>query len=322
LFNSVIKTEREFSRGNNKIPPNVKNNFKYEYYPEDEYENTFSTKGLFGLEKIMAYVFVFDYNDKDSFEEVLFYSHEITQIEINKGVETKTLKFFIGNKFDFPIYYENDNLNLFENVLEVMNKDSFYIKYLNRIQATFEKTEDASQYFFLASAKYNFNISFIFSHIFKKINQIDSLWIKVAYDEEKRKESETDELLKIQQQKKGFLQRLFNCCASRKDDATLEDEILKNEFANGKKKKRKRKVKDEYSDDEEYDKNEKINFDEEVSVTQLNKTRASMNKSQVNGSEENNITKIKETGNDNKKNNKSVDLNLEVEEKGGGCNIY
>lgn len=299
----------------------MKNNFKYEYYPEDEYENAFSTKGLFGLEKIMAYVFIFDYNDKDSFDEVLFYAHEISQIELNKGVEIKTLKFFIGNKFDYPIYYENDALNVFENVVEVMNKDSYYTKYLNRIQGILDKTEDAEQYFFLTSAKFNFNISFVFSHIFKKINQLDSLWMKVAYDEEKRKVSETDELLKISEQKKGFLQRLFNCCSSRKEDLTLDEEGLKKEFANGKKKKRKRKV-NEDSDDDEYDKNEKINFDEEVSVTQLDKSRNSVNKSQVNGSEENNVTKIKEKGfaNDNNdKKEKSLNLNINDDEKSGGC---
>ena len=221
LYSTTIKVDREITKSNNKIPLSIKKKFKFEYYDDDKYQDMLSVSGLFGLEKIMAYVFVFDYNNEESFDEVFNYAKDLIYTENSQNNDKKTLKFFVGNKFDYPIYSEADNLTKLDNANKVYSDDSKYKMYLEKIMKIYDNKEEiAKEYFLLTSAKYNFNVKIMFNNIFNKINQAEYLWMKRGYDSEKsiKSDNEPDGRDRNKNESGGIFSKLFSCCGSRAKD--------------------------------------------------------------------------------------------------------
>lgn len=168
----------------------------------------------------MAYVFVFEYKNISSFNNVLLLAKEIYLNENNLQT-TKTLKFFIANKYDFPVKEETMDNNDIKGIDIYYNNDFFYKSCLEKLAPLYENSEKtAKEYFLFASAKYNFNVSLFFSNIFKKINQVDALWIKKAYDDKSSVKSDDETEFGKKNSNSGFFSKLldmFSCCGKRKE---------------------------------------------------------------------------------------------------------
>ena len=101
-----IKMERDISRNNPKISRIVTDSIKYEFFRNEgtcerpellEHPGA----GLFSHDRIMCYVFVFDYNSEESFREVLDMAIFIKRAERTKMENdpnmVETIKCFIAN---------------------------------------------------------------------------------------------------------------------------------------------------------------------------------------------------------------------------------
>ena len=66
FFKNILPVEKDLS----KVPKNIKKLIKHDYLSKDkkEKEDNSAKKGLFCTDDIMAYLFVFDYNDDKSLE--------------------------------------------------------------------------------------------------------------------------------------------------------------------------------------------------------------------------------------------------------------
>ena len=97
---------------NLKKPNAVLQNIHYEYLPEKEKEsNMVINLGLFSKSDIMAYVFVFDYNDNKSLTDMLELYTRIITDEDSKGINEnlRTIKAFICNKYNNQVNFNGAN---------------------------------------------------------------------------------------------------------------------------------------------------------------------------------------------------------------------
>jgi hypothetical protein len=108
FFMKQIKMEKDISRNNPKISRAVTDSLKYEYFL-DEGERPellqHANLGLFSHDRIMCYIFVFDYNNERSFEDVLEIANYIKRAEKTKMENDpntiETIKCFMANKYPY-----------------------------------------------------------------------------------------------------------------------------------------------------------------------------------------------------------------------------
>lgn len=263
IYETLLKQDRSITRCSTKIPKNklVKESFKYEYYEDSEYNKVSGNLGLFGLDNIMAYIFVFDVYDNDSFENVFTFAKSLQAMENSKDAKDKSLKYFIGNKYDFPIVDETVQINmskdhLFQECKD--NQENLYDEFSKRIKSEFLggkhndneiKIEDC---LFFCSAKYGTNVFSIFNKIYDNILQKENLYKKHRYEDSiKKVDSDDDNGNKIKKTVKKSDSGFFSCCSCRERN---EDEEKTNEKTS-KKKIKNRETIDESDDDSEDDKN-------------------------------------------------------------------
>ncbi len=94
FYEETLIQERELTKANNKFPEQLKSKLKNDYYSGNEVQ-----RGLFSNDRVMGYVFVFDFNNDKSFQDVLFFAQRIYKTEQSKK-EDISIKAFIGNKRD------------------------------------------------------------------------------------------------------------------------------------------------------------------------------------------------------------------------------
>lgn len=269
IYETLLKQDRSISRCSTRIPKNklVKESFKYEYYDDCDYNKVSGQLGLFGLDEIMAYIFVFDVYDSDSFDSVLSFAKSLQAIENSKEDSKKdskedskdkkkrSLKYFIGNKYDFPIVEESIQINMGKDYIFVEdenNQENLYREYSSKLKSEFfgKHNVDIQDYLFFCSAKYGTNISSIFNKIYDQLLQNENLYKKDRYEDSLKEVNSDDESKEKKGKKKeasggGF----FSCCGCR-------DERSNDIKSNKKKIKNKETIED--SDDESYyDKNDK-----------------------------------------------------------------
>ena len=216
FFNQYLLNENQVSTINPKFPKEIK--IKNEFISEKQ-----DYKGLFGINRIMCYCYVFDLNEK-SFNEVVSVASMIHNAESNRVFEekNKSVKVFVCNKFDEGIEGEK------------YFNDSKFDEILNKLKKFYLTEEELKENFFVTSAKFNLNIENLFVSILRKINQRDFLWKNVDYEstkenitdqtikEEARLSSDEDEEEDKKPQKIGFFEKLFCCFPQKKEKKTTK----------------------------------------------------------------------------------------------------
>ena len=127
FFEETLIQERELHSGNGKFPEILKKKFKYDYFTDAE-----NKRGLFSNDRVMGYVFVFDFNNEKSFLEVLLLSQRILKTEISKKEENISIKAFIGNKRDDILINEFGKKNVYteDMILDSAAKEKEYFNML------------------------------------------------------------------------------------------------------------------------------------------------------------------------------------------------
>lgn len=254
FYYNFLPHEREITSLNPRLPPEI--NIKHEFIKQNNNNKNIktttnmnnndikevrnirdkqNTKGLFTINKILCYCFVFDVNDLNTFNEIYSLAMNIIQFENSKvdSEESKTIKIFIGNKFDEGISnYSNKNENSDSHYHSFSFLNSYFNKrneslsdVYNKLISLFKlKHEDDLDNLFLSSAKFNFNIENIFNNALKKINQRDRLWKNIDFDESLEYNSD-DEVVSSKERKPTLYNKIF-CCFP--DKSLKNKNILEN----------------------------------------------------------------------------------------------
>jgi hypothetical protein len=240
FFSFVSKNELLISSTNPKLGKVVEN-LKYEFFhfkkfPKKEKQDEealdvknkkleISRRRLFAALNIMAYIFVFDYNDAKSLEEMSslcrsIRDNEVTKTEqagrrgskVKRSTEFDTIKIFIGNKY--PLILEDTMEELGENnklVYPIYERDEKARAILQMLKQHFEGDESiAKQHIFFVNTKYNIGVDYAFRETFEKVLQKEALWkvLDFASDEENSEEEEVEE------NTNNYLKKIF-CCTER-----------------------------------------------------------------------------------------------------------
>ncbi len=238
FYENFVKNEVFFCEKNKNFPGEFSNLLKYEYFKNAD--QAMYVKGLFSLERIMAYLFIFDYSLISSFDEVFTYAYELFHIHSNKYVNKteRSLFYFLGNKYDNP--FESENLD------KIYALDSNYNYYLGKISQIYESTNESKKFLKYISSKFNFNIKETFIDILGNIGQNEMIYNKLQYDINDRIESkESEEVPKVNN---NYFINIFSKCCNRAENRY-----------------------DEYynfteSEESNYDNNEIINIQEEANL--------------------------------------------------------
>lgn len=102
-----------------------------------------TSKGLFSNDQIMAYLFVFDYDDDNSFNEIFYLARVIMNGEkLNMNSEgTKTVKSFVCNKYPYLVNDLNQQ-NFNEEVLnQMMENDLKIFEYVQKLKDLYQNIE-------------------------------------------------------------------------------------------------------------------------------------------------------------------------------------
>jgi hypothetical protein len=142
FFKTTILEQRRISQFNYKVPETVVKCIRYEYIKDPE-----TSKGLFSLDNIMAFIFVFEYKveyDKDnkqiynqSLEDMIYLADSINQSELSKSsTGSNTVKCFVCNKYPGIIMdyaWEARNREIVQDILNKDNVAEDYFKMIKRI---------------------------------------------------------------------------------------------------------------------------------------------------------------------------------------------
>ena len=184
FFATGIKNETLISRTNLKLGK-VSENIKYEYFfdkkpklqkdkgkhnndakEEEKPIQTLSRKRLFCTAPIMAYIFVFDYNDRKSLESVDYLALEIKALEGNKNVpiDYKTVIVFFGNKYPYLIEGDLIGYDIYKH-----DENAQYI--LSTLKKHFSSNEEETKkHLIFTDAKSNINVDKAFRGFCKSQN--------------------------------------------------------------------------------------------------------------------------------------------------------
>jgi hypothetical protein len=160
---------------------------------------------LFKHKEIMCFVYVFDYNNENSLNEIL-------DLPIDEKKEV--LKFFVGTKYPYFMDEELMEISDKKMVNKVINKDALAKKYFNRIleynkkKRIFKNEEEARQRVMFVNGKSGLGVKSCFKMIFDCINQNkESMYRVDAYDDMNLKGDNY-----IVKEIKGGGGGFFSCC--------------------------------------------------------------------------------------------------------------
>jgi hypothetical protein len=248
FFKSHLANEREISKfnPNTKIPIQVLNAIKHDYGANG--------KGLFSNDKVMAFIFVFEYGNDKSFFDMIELFQIIISFESNKGTaeEYKIVKCFLCNKYPFLSAEHKPGVRYEEIVQEFINSDIKTREYVNKVQSMIESNRqmefeanknnnsqkngerklvinknEAKENFFFSSAKHNIGVKNCLNSVFNKINQKEKIWKRVDFDD--REELNPDDDLNGKEETGGGF--LF-CCRPRKKITDNNEKELSKSIAN------------------------------------------------------------------------------------------
>ena len=207
FYENFLKNEVIFCKKNINFPDEFSTLLKYEYFKNAD--QAIFIKGLFSLERIMAYLFVFDYSLTSSFDEVFTYANELFNIHSNKFADKseRSLFYFLGNMYDNPI--ELDNID------EIYSIDPNYKYYLSKISQIYENTSEGCKFLKYISSKFNFNINETFIDILGNIGQNELLYNKLQYDNNDKIESKESNSVKNEN---NILYKIFYKCCRRNEN--------------------------------------------------------------------------------------------------------
>ena len=133
FFEETLIQERDLNKSNSKFPEILKKKIKYDYHTTGN-ENQ---RGLFSNDKVMGYVFVFDFHNEKSFTDLIYIASKIHKTEQSKK-EDFTIKAFIGNKRDDILINEFGKKKVYEDdmVLENASKEK---EYFNQLKTAFNE---------------------------------------------------------------------------------------------------------------------------------------------------------------------------------------
>lgn len=225
FFTVHLVNERDISKSNpnSKIPDSILKNIKHEYISSKDGN---SIKGLFSNDKIMAYIFVFDYSDDRSLDEMLELYYAISTDESLKvqSENLKTIKCFVCNKYPIMIEDVPDDIAYSEVIKGYADKDKRTGEIISRIQRKLidrQLDKNKIDYLYFTSTKNNLGVNNCFNSIFNKIKHKDDIYTKILCEEENNNEEEEEE---DEQNKSEEIQTGFFCC--KKTKKVMEDKSL------------------------------------------------------------------------------------------------
>lgn len=246
FFSLVSKNELLISSANPKLCKLVEN-FKYEFFhlkkvkeikdqevqPQaQDIKNKkleISRRRLFAALNIMAYIFVFDYNEAKSLEDMSSLCRSIRDNEVTKSeqgarrgskkkrsTEFDTIKIFIGNKY--PHMLEDTMEEIGEKnklVFPIYERDEKARAILNMLKQHFEGDESvAKKHIFFVNTKFNIGVDYAFKETFEKILQKEVLWKVLDYASEDEQKSDDEE----EEIRDNYLNKIFCCTERNKSD--------------------------------------------------------------------------------------------------------
>ncbi len=233
FFTLHLINEQDITKANSnsKTAEHILDSIRYEYLTKEPQ----NTKGLFSIDKIMAFVYCFDYNDDNSLRDMFEINSNITTAELLKirnNDDFATVKCFICCKFPYLIEEVPEDCVYSELIEEYMKLDPRVTSIIDRIQAHLDSNRDrndgvmskrrrANEVVFFTSSKSNMGISYCFDSIINLIKQKDELWKKIAYEDiNSGKEEGSNYVEDDDDEGTGIF-----CCKSKKviDEKALED---------------------------------------------------------------------------------------------------
>jgi hypothetical protein len=177
----------------------------------------------------MAYLFVFDYYEDESLNDMLEVYYSIATDESIKSSEEAftTVKVFVCNKYPLMIEEPSTLVPYSEIVKSYMQKDKRTMEIINKIQKRLVVNKqtgnnksrlEAKEMIFFTSAQNNLGIRNCFDMIFNKIKHKEDLWKKTTYEniqkrgpngEEIESEEDKDETEHLNDSSEGVG---FFCC--------------------------------------------------------------------------------------------------------------
>ncbi len=187
----------------------------------------------------MAYIFVFDYNEKKSFKDILFLAKEIKFQEklrltnqaqmktLQKSQKTKspleTIKIFVANKCPFLV--EDDapiQTKKKEIIFPIYKFDETAEFYLNEIINIFDNDKEvAMENLFFVNSKFNIGVDKVFRYMAKEVMQKEDLWKIPKYEEKLNKDHNKNNNLMDDVSHVSCFEMIFLCKCGKK---AAEDE--------------------------------------------------------------------------------------------------
>ena len=195
---------------------------------------------------IMAYMFVFDYNERKTLKDILTLAKEVKFQEkirlankshgstTQKSHKTKspleTIKIFVANKCPFLV--EDDapiQTRKKEIIYPIYKYDETAAFYLNEIMPIYDNIrEDAMENLFFVNAKNNIGVGKAFSYMAKEVMQKEDLWKILKYEENKVDPNKHDNLIEDVTEVSCF-EMFFMCkCAKKTTDEQISNEKEEN----------------------------------------------------------------------------------------------
>ena len=251
---------------NIKKPNAVLQNIHYEYLPEKEKEsNMVINLGLFSKSDIMAYVFVFDYNDNKSLNDMLELYTRIINDEESKGINEnlRTIKAFICNKYNNQVNFNGANEYTLA-IQKIIDKDERAKEIVSKISKIVTNRKDPNHlakiekdpfYFgkrctFFNNSRVNYSVRKVLGIILGQIQQKDGLWKGKAFSKEELRDEG------IKDDNNGLFGKfgLMAMCGGRDKLEDEDEEEDKKDYEEDDR---------QDSSDEEIDKVEKLQYDDE-----------------------------------------------------------
>jgi hypothetical protein len=122
-----------------------------------------------GDEKIIAFLYIFDYNDIQTLHDILELSKLIEQNEMFKLSNYKPMKYFVCNKYDRMMKEANLDID-YEDYIDALCNDTSTMSLFKIINNYLGDRSLVTDHLFFTSAKYKLGISFLFDKLFLTIN--------------------------------------------------------------------------------------------------------------------------------------------------------
>jgi GTPase SAR1 family protein len=137
-------------------------------FPGDNSEHEDTIEGLGAL------IYVFDYNDIKSLEEMLGFAKHIERIEHSDEEDSRLIKCFVCNKYDLLTADIDSNID-YDVFINELCEDKQTEVIFSMIQDYFGDQVTAKEHLFFVSSRYNLGVNFLFDTLISNFNPKDKL---------------------------------------------------------------------------------------------------------------------------------------------------